>query len=100
MRGHHDADKDGYVLEHRYVLEKHLLKNHPHHTSIVDSKVDWGHWVAHHKNGDKADNRVRNLQILERGKHHSWMHYREEAQAFRNEIARLQRILDEHGMAY
>lgn len=99
-RKHPDADKDGYVLEHRFVMERHVLKTNPKHPSVVDGRVDWKRWVAHHKNGNKSDNRLRNLELLPREAHHSWMHYQDEAKEMRNEIARLQRLLDENGIAY
>lgn len=99
-RDHPDADKDGYVLEHRVVIERHILNTNPGHPAVVNGHIDWTQWVAHHKNGNKADNRLRNLELLERSKHYSWMHFHDDTRALRNEIARLQRLLDEHGISY
>lgn len=50
------ADSSGYVLEHRRVA---------HDAGIYVA----GHHV-HHKNGDKHDNRLQNLAVLDAAEHH------------------------------
>jgi hypothetical protein len=54
---YHSADKKGYVLEHRLVMEKYLnryLQKREH---------------IHHKNSNKQDNRIENLQLTTISEH-------------------------------
>lgn len=62
MPNHPEARPSGYVHEHRVVaLEKY-------------GEIPAG-MVVHHKNGNKLDNRKRNLKLMTREKH-SRLHYK------------------------
>jgi hypothetical protein len=52
MREHPNANKDGYVLEHRIIMEKTINRYLNRNEEV------------HHKNGIKSDNRPENLEVL------------------------------------
>ena len=56
------ADKNGYILEHRYIMQEHLGR------LLKEDEI------IHHKNENPLDNRIENLQIMtnaEHTRHHS-----------------------------
>ncbi len=54
---HPNATSNGYVLEHRVVMEKHLNR-------LLNSNE-----VVHHKNGKRKQNDVENLEIMDKPNH-------------------------------
>jgi hypothetical protein len=57
VRGHPNATKNDYVLHHRVVMENHLGR-------LLNSNE-----IIHHKNGDKKDNSLENLEITFSAEH-------------------------------
>lgn len=57
-KGHPTASKNGYVPEHRLVMEEHIGR-------YINPKTE----DVHHKNGLKDDNRLINLELLSRIDH-------------------------------
>lgn len=68
---HPFCDKDGWVLEHRLVAEKHLLDES--NSVLIDGKMYLSpEYVVHHKNFDRKDNRIENLKVMTKGEHQSF----------------------------
>lgn len=74
---HPYADRDGFALEHRIVVEKYLRQHNPASSSLVRLGervyLDPG-LVVHHRNGDKQDNRLDNLEVMSCAEHTALHH--------------------------
>lgn len=57
LPNHPFASKCGYVMEHRLVMEEYLGR-------YLDKDED-----VHHVNGDKKDNRIKNLMVMKKSEH-------------------------------
>lgn len=62
VKNHPFSNKDGYVHEHRFVVEK-IIKR------FLSSQE-----IVHHINGDKTDNRPENLYLFENSSNHTKCH--------------------------
>jgi len=49
--GHPNASKTGRILEHQYIMSQHL------------GRPIFKHEMIHHKNGNRLDNRIENLEL-------------------------------------
>lgn len=52
-----------YILKHRLVMEEYLRR------PLLKSEI------VHHKNGNRSDNRIQNLEIMSQAKH-AKLHYK------------------------
>jgi hypothetical protein len=85
----HPNAKNGRVQEHRLVMEKHLGR-------YLEPDE-----VIHHKDGNKKNNDLSNLELLKRGQHisnhfkasHEVEHLRRDNAELRSEIERLKQII-------
>ena len=57
VKEHPNSSKYGYVLHHRIVMENHLGR-------LLNSNE-----VVHHKNENKKDNRIKNLELMDYREH-------------------------------
>ena len=64
---HHPYAWNGYVLEHRFVMERHLQKTEPASPFLVklgENLYLSPDFVVHHKDENKANNAPSNLECM------------------------------------
>lgn len=66
---HPFSDKKGWILQHRLILEEHLKDTDPESVFLENGYLR-PNVVIHHKNGNKADNWINNLQLLQNQSEH------------------------------
>ena len=69
---HPYATPNGYVFQHRLVAERHLLETNPESPCLVKLGENYylsPELVVHHKDMDKKNNDISNLQIMTNGDH-------------------------------
>jgi hypothetical protein len=59
VKNHPNSTKNGYVLLHRIIMENSLNRQ------LINNEI------VHHKDGDRHNNNVENLEIMTREKHAS-----------------------------
>lgn len=69
MPKHPNARSDGGISEHRLVMEKYLGR-------YLKSEE-----IVHHKNRDRSDNRIKNLELIDNRKEHIELHIKENVNA-------------------
>lgn len=62
-KDHPNSDRDGYVSEHRLVMERHLGR-------ILDKEE-----VVHHKDRNRSNNSIDNLELKKSQSEHMQEHY-------------------------
>ncbi|MBE3094478.1 MAG: hypothetical protein IMZ52_05565 [Actinobacteria bacterium] len=71
-KNHPFAKKDGYVCEHRLIMEEWLRINDPNCPALIEingMKYLRREWIVHHRNHIRNDNRPENLLAIEKNNH-------------------------------
>lgn len=77
---HPSAKSKGHIYEHRMAMENHLER------FLVSAEV------VHHVNGDRTDNRLENLRLMDNGAHVSLHQAKASPELVRARTERLRRV--------
>ena len=72
---HPYSDLHGYIMEHRYVMEEWLKETDIESKYLIKKKYLSPIAKVHHKNHNKSDNRIENLEIVTSQKEHFHYNY-------------------------
>lgn len=91
---HPHKTKDGYVMEHRIVMEKKLGRH-------LEPKE-----IVHHINGNKRDNRIENLELVSDRGTHTRNHFKrshlneDQVNQLKLRITHLEKLLTQHDIPF
>lgn len=74
----HPFSSNGYVFEHRLVMERWLVENDPESEFLIEvygRKYLSPHFIVHHKDEVRDNNAIENLQCMTAAEHHSHHHH-------------------------
>lgn len=68
----HPFASNGYIFEHRFVMEQYLRENHPDHPALIrlgENLYLSPDYEVHHRDEVRTNNRIENLEVLTSSEH-------------------------------
>jgi len=69
---YHPFSSNGYVFEHRLVMERYLLEHEPDHPALIrigEQKYLSPEWDTHHGDENRSNNKLSNLVAMTKTEH-------------------------------